>query len=123
MTLRDAVIRNSLSLLAADQHDALLKKVPQSVGIENKGNKVEKSSCTYSADRRKLLDVKKNLTTEDVLRLMRQRQGDRTQTELANELGVSCQFITDLFKGRREPGEKLLKALGLSVKKVYEPVA
>lgn len=36
-----------------------------------------------------------------------------SQRNLAKKLGVSPMFICDIIKGRREPGEKILKALGL----------
>lgn len=123
MTFKDALIRNSLDLMAAEHHDCLLKKPPKSAGVENKGNKNSSEVLDKCANERKLMDVKKQMGTKEVLKLLRQRQGERTQAELADELGVSQSFITDLFKGRREPGEKLLKALGLNMKKVYEPVA
>ena len=36
-----------------------------------------------------------------------------SQRLLAKKLGVSPMFICDILKGRREPGDKLLKALGM----------
>jgi transcriptional regulator with XRE-family HTH domain len=35
------------------------------------------------------------------------------QKKTAAALGISQQFLTDVLKGRRQPGEKLLAALGL----------
>ena len=69
------------------------------------------------------LDVKRHMTLDDVLRMMKRQQGDRSQYALAQELGVSNQFLTDIFKGRRAPGEKLLSALGLTQRTIYEKSA
>lgn len=35
-----------------------------------------------------------------------------TQRAAADKFGVSASYITDLLKGLREPGKKLLKAIG-----------
>jgi len=80
-------------------------------------------NLTLSADRRMFLDVKRHMTLDDVLRMMKRQQGDRSQYALAKELGVSNQFLTDIFKGRRAPGEKLLSALGLTQRTIYEKSA
>jgi len=80
-------------------------------------------NLTLSADRRMFLDVKRHMTLDDVLRMMKRQQGDRSQYALAKELGVSNQFLTDIFKGRRAPGKKLLSALGLTQRTIYEKSA
>lgn len=36
-----------------------------------------------------------------------------SQRNLAKKLGVSPMFICDILQGRREPGGKILKAMGL----------
>ncbi len=43
-----------------------------------------------------------------------------TQKALAEALGVSAQYLTDIIHGKREPGETVLCALGLTRRKVYE---
>jgi len=43
-----------------------------------------------------------------------------TQESAAKSLGISPQYLSDVLKGRREPGPKVLKALGLVRKVTYE---
>jgi len=42
-----------------------------------------------------------------------------TQTAAAEFLGVSSQFLSDILKGRRDPGKKILDSLGLESSVVY----
>lgn len=42
-----------------------------------------------------------------------------TQKAAAEFLGVSEQYLSDLLKGRRDPGEKILSKLGLEASVVY----
>ena len=35
-----------------------------------------------------------------------------SQRNLAKKLGISPMFVCDVLKGRRDPGEKMLKAMG-----------
>lgn len=44
-----------------------------------------------------------------------------TQKALARELGVSQGYLSDILQERREPGPKVLKALKLKRRIVYEP--
>lgn len=59
----------------------------------------------------------KILSSEQVLQLLKKRQGNRPNTELAAELGISKQYLGDVLRGRRDPGPPILKALG--IKKVF----
>jgi transcriptional regulator with XRE-family HTH domain len=43
-----------------------------------------------------------------------------TQRAAAEFLGVSPQYLTDLLKGRRDPGVKILSKLGLQSRVIYE---
>lgn len=43
-----------------------------------------------------------------------------TAKATAQSLGISQQYLSDVIKGRREPGEKLLSAMGLQSRVVYE---
>lgn len=38
--------------------------------------------------------------------------GERSQKELADELGISTAYLSDFLAGAREPGHKMLTALG-----------
>jgi transcriptional regulator with XRE-family HTH domain len=64
---------------------------------------------------------------DQVMDLLKARQGDRTASDLAQEIGVTKAFISDLFSGRRDPGPKILKYLGLVIevktKVIYREVA
>jgi transcriptional regulator with XRE-family HTH domain len=44
-----------------------------------------------------------------------------TQKAAAQFLGVSQQYLTDLLRGRRDPGKKILDKLGLESSVVYTP--
>jgi|GEM_PF-1831074 len=77
-----------------------------------------------NADMAESLPMKaKRLTVDEVIALMRKRQGDGTQRDLAKELGVSQQYLNDVYLRRREPGEAILKGLGVVRRVIYEQVA
>lgn len=63
------------------------------------------------------------LTVEQVLELLRKRQGNRTQREFAKELGITGQYLCDLYLRRRDPGETVLKNFGIVRRTIYEKVA
>lgn len=44
-----------------------------------------------------------------------------TQAEWARTHGISAAYVSDVIQGRREPGEKILKALGLEKVVTYVP--
>ena len=56
-------------------------------------------------------------TSIDPLKILVKRLGDRSQTELAQELGISKTYLGLLLVGKREFGPKVLDALGLQ--KIY----
>jgi transcriptional regulator with XRE-family HTH domain len=45
--------------------------------------------------------------------ILRQRINGRTQSAVAKELGIMPSYLSDVLKGRREPGPQVLDALGL----------
>jgi predicted transcriptional regulator len=55
----------------------------------------------------------KQFNRNQVIGLLKTRQGDRTSADLAREIGVSKAYIHDLFADRRNPGPKILRYLGL----------
>lgn len=55
----------------------------------------------------------KTLSREDVIDMMKRRQGERSLSALAEELRLSKAYISDIFNGRRAPGPSVLKQLGL----------
>lgn len=56
----------------------------------------------------------------DVRELIRS-QAKPTQAAWAKANGVSPAYVSDVIQGRREPGEKILKALGLKRVVSYVP--
>ena len=55
------------------------------------------------------------------LQLLRDRLKGRTYKEVGDEIGVSAAFICNVLKGKRKPGPKVLKALGLKKVVSFEP--
>lgn len=51
--------------------------------------------------------------TEEVLRRLAVKQGDRTQKALAEEMGISDKYLSDVLNGRRDPGPAILQFVGL----------
>lgn len=54
------------------------------------------------------------MTKESLIKLLHKRK-ERCEswTRLADQLGVTPQYLQDIKDGRREPGDKLLRGLGL----------
>lgn len=67
--------------------------------------------------------MKKFLTVEDVIATLKQRQGNRTNVDMARELGVTKAYLGDLYMGRRTPGPAILEHLGMVKETVYRRVA
>lgn len=68
---------------------------------------------------------KKTLTAAEVIDILKQKQGTRSDSQFAVELGISKAYLCDLYKGRRTPGEKILERIGLvkrSIPAVYDVV-
>lgn len=65
----------------------------------------------------------KNLNLDQVIALMKKLQGNRTNKDFAAQLGISGQFLGDIYAGKREPGEKALATLGLTKRTVYQKTA
>lgn len=49
----------------------------------------------------------------DPLKILEKRRAGRTLAELARELEVSPAYLSDVLNGNREPGPKILDALGI----------
>ena len=54
-------------------------------------------------------------TKEEVLRRLAEKQGSRTQTALAEEIGISRPYLSDVLNGRRDPGPAILSFVGLEL--------
>jgi hypothetical protein len=54
------------------------------------------------------------MTRDDVIAKLKKMTSTRgSKSGLAVDLGISPQFLGDVLAGRREPGTKLLSAMGL----------
>lgn len=62
------------------------------------------------------------LTSDDVRALVMKRLEGKTQKELADELGISAAYLNDYIHFRRDPGVRLLNALGLRRVVMYERI-
>ena len=49
----------------------------------------------------------------DPLKILEKRRNGRTLAVFADELGVSPAYLSDVLNGNREPGPKILDALGI----------
>ena len=56
---------------------------------------------------------------EDVIKLLKTRQGTRTQEDFAGEIGISFQLLSNVLMAKRMPGQKILKFLKLKKQVVY----
>lgn len=67
--------------------------------------------------------MKKQLSLEDVITLLARRCGEAgSQRAFAEAKGVSPQYITDVLRRKREPGQMVLDALGLKKVVTYVEV-
>ena len=62
--------------------------------------------------------AKTQYTLEQVVSLLRTRQGDKSQSALAAEIGVTPAYITYVYQGRKLPGPSILRYLGLKAVRV-----
>lgn len=65
-----------------------------------------------------------SMTKEDIVRLLQQKQSDRSLRSFAGVIGCSASYLSDIYLGHREPGPKIAAFLGLekrtTVKTTYE---
>jgi hypothetical protein len=54
----------------------------------------------------------KALTVQEPLDLMKKIQGEKTNTQFAAEIGISKQYLTDIYNGRKVPSDTVSAALG-----------
>jgi hypothetical protein len=60
------------------------------------------------------------LSRTQVVDLLKKRQGNKSLRELGLELGLSAAYLSDVFRGNREPGPALLTLLGVERTKTTE---
>jgi hypothetical protein len=60
-----------------------------------------------------VVDVKATLNRDEVIQLLKARQGKRSVSALAVEFGISLAYLSDAMKGKRSLGPAILQPLGL----------
>lgn len=59
----------------------------------------------------------KTFTQEQVIEILKKKQGKRTAREFARELGFSANYIHYVLTGKQEPSSKLLALVGMRKEK------
>ena len=60
------------------------------------------------------------LTRIQVIDLLRKRQGKKSLRRFGDEIGVTAAYLSDVFRGNREPGPTILTLLGVERTKTTE---
>ena len=55
----------------------------------------------------------KTYSHKEILDLLKRKQGDRNCAQFAREVGITKSYMGDILKGKRTPGPKVLRYLGL----------
>lgn len=58
----------------------------------------------------------KALTVDELLDLMKKIQGEKTNTQFAADLGISKQYLCDIYNGRKIPSDTVSATLGFTQK-------
>jgi len=53
------------------------------------------------------------LTHDELIRRLKELQGERSLREFAEALGVSAPYLSDVYRGNRQIGAKLCRKLGV----------
>ncbi len=60
------------------------------------------------------------MNLDQFLEFLKKQQGDQTAQQFASRLGVSPQYLSDVYNGRRPPGESITSALKVEKAVVYK---
>lgn len=60
------------------------------------------------------------MTKTDVLDLLKTKQGERSLREFAEEVKCSPAYLSEIYRGTRQPGNKIMRFLGLTRRKTVE---
>ena len=66
------------------------------------------------------LNNMKTLTRTQVVGLLAEKNGRKSLRLFAEEIGVSAAYLSDVFRGNREPGPTILELLGVERTKTTE---
>ena len=61
----------------------------------------------------KLANIRTMMNEDAFITALRRRRGSKSLRQFARELGISAPYLHDVLRGSRNPGPKLLRALGL----------
>lgn len=61
----------------------------------------------------------KRMNLEQFMEFLKKQQGEQTAQQFASRLGVSPQYLSDVYNGRRPPGESITAALKVEKAVVY----
>jgi transcriptional regulator with XRE-family HTH domain len=61
----------------------------------------------------------RKLNLEQFLEFLKKQQGGQTAQQFASRIGVSPQYLSDVYNGRRPPGESITSALKVEKAVVY----
>ena len=61
----------------------------------------------------------RKMNLDQFLEFLKKQQGDQTAQQFASRLGVSPQYLSDVYNGRRPPGESITAALKVEKAVVY----
>jgi transcriptional regulator with XRE-family HTH domain len=63
--------------------------------------------------------MQKTLTHDELVALLRKKQGKRTQGEFSQELGCTQSHLSEIYSGIRKPNDQILELLGLEIDRIY----
>ena len=75
---------------------------------------------TLLANGHTLWIVPKTLKQDKVVEMLRKKQGKRSLRQFARDLGISAPYLSDIYKGRRNPGPAILSQIGIEKQVVTE---
>ena len=64
----------------------------------------------------------RKMNLDQFMEFLKKQQGEQTAQQFASRLGVSPQYLSDVYNGRRPPGESITAALKVEKDVVYRLV-
>lgn len=61
----------------------------------------------------------KKMDLDEFLEFLKKKQGDQTDKQFASSLGVSPQYLCDVYNGRRTPGDSIASAVSAERSLIY----
>lgn len=54
------------------------------------------------------------LGNDEIISIIRKAQGEKSLRTFATEIGVSAAYLSDVFRGNRKPGQKILNFFNMT---------